>query len=496
MQIEWQDTNADISTRRDIHAHSGGAAHRVIVLANRAPFRHEIAAGRPRGDCPLGERRGHRARAAARSSAAASGSRTGRHPQTRRIRLDSTRRAGASRYRVRWVAIDEREYRGFYHGLRQRRPVAAVPRRRRGAACSGPRTSATTGPSNARFADAVVRGSRRRGPDRAGAGLSLRARAAHDPPAAAAPATIVSFWHIPWPDAERFGAARGRRSSWTGCSAATSSASRRRGLHATSRVASDALTRGAASTGCRRRSRLRRPIDERARVSRRRSRGATPWRAAHRAPRDCRAAGRPRALGLAADTRLVVGVDRLDYTKGIEEKLLAVERLLEREPELRGTFVFVAARRAQPRRARRRTGSSARASRATAQRINERFGTGHVPADRAARRAPRRRTRSTALPRRRRVLRQQPARRHEPGGQGVRLRPDDEQGVLVLSRFTGAAQQLHAAVSIDPFNPRQSAVALLRALQHAGGGADAPYARAEGDRRGVRRGLVGAADDP
>ena len=43
----------------------------------------------------------------------------------------------------------------------------------------------------------------------------------------------------------------------------------------------------------------------------------------------------------AADALLGVGVDRLDYTKGIEERLLAVERLLERFPEFRGRFTFV-----------------------------------------------------------------------------------------------------------------------------------------------------------
>ena len=38
---------------------------------------------------------------------------------------------------------------------------------------------------------------------------------------------------------------------------------------------------------------------------------------------------------------LGVGVDRLDYTKGIEERFLAVERLLEQHPEYRGRFTFV-----------------------------------------------------------------------------------------------------------------------------------------------------------
>ncbi len=36
-------------------------------------------------------------------------------------------------------------------------------------------------------------------------------------------------------------------------------------------------------------------------------------------------------------TRLLLGIDRLDYTKGIPRRMLAFERLLEREPSLRGT---------------------------------------------------------------------------------------------------------------------------------------------------------------
>src|SRR5580765_2539248 len=42
----------------------------------------------------------------------------------------------------------------------------------------------------------------------------------------------------------------------------------------------------------------------------------------------CRASVR-RQLHLRPDVRLGVGVDRLDYTKGLNQKLLAVERLLE-----------------------------------------------------------------------------------------------------------------------------------------------------------------------
>src|SRR5206468_5912194 len=46
-------------------------------------------------------------------------------------------------------------------------------------------------------------------------------------------------------------------------------------------------------------------------------------------------------LGLRPDALIGVGVDRLDYTKGIEERLLAVEHLLARFPQFRGRFTFV-----------------------------------------------------------------------------------------------------------------------------------------------------------
>jgi trehalose 6-phosphate synthase len=42
-----------------------------------------------------------------------------------------------------------------------------------------------------------------------------------------------------------------------------------------------------------------------------------------------------------AGRRILLGVDRLDYTKGIPERLLAYRRLLEEDPELRGRVVLV-----------------------------------------------------------------------------------------------------------------------------------------------------------
>jgi trehalose-6-phosphate synthase len=46
-------------------------------------------------------------------------------------------------------------------------------------------------------------------------------------------------------------------------------------------------------------------------------------------------------LGYPSTHRLAVGVDRFDYTKGILERLHAVERLLEKHPEWVGKFSFV-----------------------------------------------------------------------------------------------------------------------------------------------------------
>ncbi|MCM2278654.1 MAG: trehalose-6-phosphate synthase [Oligoflexia bacterium] len=46
-------------------------------------------------------------------------------------------------------------------------------------------------------------------------------------------------------------------------------------------------------------------------------------------------------LSIAPDALVGIGVDRVDYTKGIIERFLAVERLLEKHPELVGRFVFL-----------------------------------------------------------------------------------------------------------------------------------------------------------
>lgn len=75
---------------------------------------------------------------------------------------------------------------------------------------------------------------------------------------------------------------------------------------------------------------------------------------------------------LPLDCRLGVGVDRLDYTKGIIERFRAIERLLELNPEWIGRFSFVQI--SAPSRSRLDEYQSYEAQvRALATRINERF---------------------------------------------------------------------------------------------------------------------------
>jgi trehalose 6-phosphate synthase len=168
-------------------------------------------------------------------------------------------------------------------------------------------------------------------------------------------------------------------------------------------------------------------------------------------------------LQLPPDARLAVGIDRLDYTKGINEKFLAVEHLLATRPELRGRFVLVQV--AEPSRDCLPAYRSARATLLdTSQRVNARFGTDtyrpihlleahHEPADVY------------------RLYRAADVCYVGSLHDGMNLvakefvaARDDERGVLVLSQFAGAAYQLRAAVLVNPYAVEASADALAQAV--------------------------------
>ncbi len=167
--------------------------------------------------------------------------------------------------------------------------------------------------------------------------------------------------------------------------------------------------------------------------------------------------------GLPHTQRVGLGVERLDYTKGILERFLAVERLLELQPEWIGAFSFIQI--AAPSRSKiEQYQQLTQQVRALAERINQRFGReGYQPISlRIEHHGP------------------QEIATHYRGvdfcivsslHDGMNLvakefvaARDDEQGVLILSQFTGAATELPEALIINPYNIDQCAAALHVAL--------------------------------
>ncbi|NUZ07768.1 alpha,alpha-trehalose-phosphate synthase (UDP-forming) [Piscinibacter koreensis] len=167
-------------------------------------------------------------------------------------------------------------------------------------------------------------------------------------------------------------------------------------------------------------------------------------------------------LGLAADTVLAVGVDRFDYTKGILERLHAVERLLEKHPEWIGRFVLVQI--AAPTRDLLEEYQlfQQRIARTT-ERVNERFGRpGYKPILLFAQHHD-----HDALTEMYRAADVCVVTSLHDGmnlvcKEFVSVR-DDEQGVLVLSRFAGAAREMTEALIVNPYHVEETADALHRA---------------------------------
>jgi len=163
-------------------------------------------------------------------------------------------------------------------------------------------------------------------------------------------------------------------------------------------------------------------------------------------------------------TFLGVGVDRIDYTKGILERFLAIERFLEKWPVYRGQFTFVqigAPSRTHIKRYHDFLGEVE----LEAERINWRFQTGKW---------------KPILFLKRQHSHEEITKYYRAAdiclvislhdgmnfvAKGFVVARSDEGGVLVLSQFTGAARELRDALLVNPYDIDETADALRRALE-------------------------------
>ena len=273
-------------------------------------------------------------------------------------------------------------------------------------------------------------------------------------------ATIITFWHIPWPNPESFGICPWREELLLGMLGSTILGFHTpfhcknfletvdRYLETRIEHASSTISHGGNLT-----------LVEAYPIS---IQWPPPWQENQPSVGECRAEVR-RSLKIGDDCLIGLGVDRLDYTKGIIERLRAVESLLESHPEMIGRFSFVQI--AVPSRSALEEYQAFEVRvRSLAKQINLRFSSGdyvpvylkvehHEPVDvnryyRAADVCM-----VTSL--------------HD----GMNLvakefvaARDDERGVLLLSQFTGAAHELYEALIVNPYHVEQTADALYQAL--------------------------------
>jgi len=171
-------------------------------------------------------------------------------------------------------------------------------------------------------------------------------------------------------------------------------------------------------------------------------------------------------LGIPADSFIALGVDRMDYTKGIPERLRAVDRFLERYPQWNGRFVFV--QMGAPSRTQIREYRDLNQEVDTlAESVNARHGSADWKPVRILRshhgmesifagyRAANVCVVSSLHDGMNLVAKEFVAAR------------DDRQGVLILSPFTGAAREMPEALLVNPYATDAFADALNTALTMA-----------------------------
>lgn len=169
------------------------------------------------------------------------------------------------------------------------------------------------------------------------------------------------------------------------------------------------------------------------------------------------------ARGIGDDVHVAVGIDRADYTKGLLERVAAIEALLESRPDLAGRFSLV--QLAAPSRTKiKRYRDLVSDLEEAVQRVNRRFGN------------------ESWKPVHLEIRNFSPdeVRLHYAMANSALVTPlhdgmnlvakeyvgscADGDGVLILSRFAGAAQELDGALVVNPYDADAVAAAIGRAV--------------------------------
>jgi alpha,alpha-trehalose-phosphate synthase [UDP-forming] len=275
-------------------------------------------------------------------------------------------------------------------------------------------------------------------------------------------ARVAIFWHIPWPNAEVFGICPWQRELIDGLLGADLI-----GFHIQSHCNNFLETVDRAVEALTEWDRF--AVNRQNHVTR-----VRPYPISVAFPETTssdnsqRNAGQERAalceeLGVEASA-MGVGVDRVDYTKGILERFRGIEHFLELNPAYHGRFLFVqigAPSRTKIERYQKLLDEVS----AEAERINARFQAGRW---------------KPIVFLKRHHSHEEIARFYRaasfclvtPLHDGMNLvtkefiaSRSDERGVLILSTFAGAAHELSDALLVNPYDVQQLASAILRALE-------------------------------
>jgi trehalose 6-phosphate synthase len=181
---------------------------------------------------------------------------------------------------------------------------------------------------------------------------------------------------------------------------------------------------------------------------------------AHEAERAAKDKLVQRVAGSLVGRDLAIGVDRMDYSKGLPQRFEAYGRLLERHPEHRRKIHFLQICPRSREEVDEYRKLRAELDRLTG-RINGRFSElDWTPLRYSTRPAPR--ATLAGLYRIGRIGVVTPLRdgMNLVAKEFVAAQPDDDPGVLVLSQFAGAAHELTEALIVNPFDPDAIAEAM------------------------------------